>query len=78
MIQVCQMFDLYDFVLLLFWLIQLVLFGNRIVLTEEIYGIITWLQEWMLSAPNENMHLPAPNIFIPTDLSVKNAQEKVW
>ncbi|KDP26057.1 hypothetical protein JCGZ_21090 [Jatropha curcas] len=35
------------------------------------------IQEWMLSAPNENLHLPAPNVFIPTDLSLKNAQEKV-
>ncbi|XP_050230326.1 insulin-degrading enzyme-like 1, peroxisomal [Mercurialis annua] len=35
------------------------------------------IQEWMLYAPNENLHLPAPNVFIPTDLSLKNAQEKV-
>lgn len=31
----------------------------------------------MLSAPNENVHLPAPNKFIPTDLSLKVAPEKV-
>ncbi|MBA0580735.1 hypothetical protein Gorai_022941, partial [Gossypium raimondii] len=31
----------------------------------------------MSSAPNENLHLPAPNVFIPTDLSIKNAQEKI-
>ncbi|KAF5474140.1 hypothetical protein F2P56_006066 [Juglans regia] len=33
------------------------------------------IQEWVLGAPNENLHLPAPNVFIPTDLSLKNAQE---
>lgn len=31
----------------------------------------------MLCAPNENLHLPAPNVFIPTDLSLKSAQENV-
>ncbi|KAJ9181087.1 hypothetical protein P3X46_009254 [Hevea brasiliensis] len=35
------------------------------------------IQEWMLSAPNDKLHLPAPNVFIPTDLSLKDAQEKV-
>ncbi|KAJ7976778.1 insulin-degrading enzyme-like 1, peroxisomal [Quillaja saponaria] len=35
------------------------------------------IQEWILSAPNERMHLPAPNVFIPTDLSLRNVQEKV-
>ncbi|OMO71346.1 hypothetical protein CCACVL1_18285 [Corchorus capsularis] len=35
------------------------------------------IQGWMSSAPNEKLHLPAPNLFIPTDLSLKNAQEKV-
>ncbi|XWS56279.1 hypothetical protein CRYUN_Cryun09bG0072300 [Craigia yunnanensis] len=35
------------------------------------------IQGWMSSAPNEKLHLPAPNVFIPTDLSIKNAQEKV-
>ncbi|XP_012466863.1 insulin-degrading enzyme-like 1, peroxisomal isoform X4 [Gossypium raimondii] len=35
------------------------------------------IQAWMSSAPNENLHLPAPNVFIPTDLSIKNAQEKI-
>ncbi|GMY18899.1 insulin-degrading enzyme-like 1, peroxisomal, partial [Fagus crenata] len=33
------------------------------------------IQEWMLHAPNENLHLPAPNVFIPTDLSLKSVQE---
>ncbi|KAL5540423.1 hypothetical protein UlMin_044939 [Ulmus minor] len=35
------------------------------------------IQEWMQSAPNENLHLPAPNVFIPTDLSLKNVHEQV-
>ncbi|KAL5743842.1 hypothetical protein ACOSQ2_026958 [Xanthoceras sorbifolium] len=34
------------------------------------------IQEWILSAPSENLHLPVPNIFIPTDLSLKDVQEK--
>lgn len=36
------------------------------------------MQEWMERAPNEHLHLAAPNVFIPTDLSIKNAHEKVW
>ncbi|XP_057999839.1 insulin-degrading enzyme-like 1, peroxisomal isoform X2 [Hevea brasiliensis] len=37
------------------------------------------IQEWISSAPNENLHLPAPNMFIPTDLLLKDTgtQEKV-
>ncbi|KAI5405215.1 Insulin-degrading enzyme-like 1 [Lathyrus oleraceus] len=35
------------------------------------------IQGWVLSAPNENVHLPAPNKFIPTDLSLKVAPERV-
>ncbi|GLT29354.1 hypothetical protein SLA2020_042260 [Shorea laevis] len=35
------------------------------------------IQEWMSLAPNENLHLPAPNIFIPTDLLLKDPEEKV-
>ncbi|XP_044504367.1 insulin-degrading enzyme-like 1, peroxisomal isoform X3 [Mangifera indica] len=34
------------------------------------------IQEWILSAPNEDLDLPAPNIFIPTDLSLKESQDK--
>ncbi|KDP26059.1 hypothetical protein JCGZ_21092 [Jatropha curcas] len=34
------------------------------------------VQEWISSAPNENLHLPEPNLFIPSDLSLKDAQEK--
>lgn len=33
------------------------------------------IQDWILSAPEENLHLPAPNVFIPTDLPLKDAQE---
>ncbi|GAU25329.1 hypothetical protein TSUD_375920 [Trifolium subterraneum] len=32
---------------------------------------------WVLSAPDENIHLPAPNKFIPTDLSLKVVPGKV-
>ncbi|GLT96209.1 hypothetical protein SLE2022_138520 [Rubroshorea leprosula] len=37
------------------------------------------IQEWMSLAPNENLHLPAPNSndFIPTDLSLKDSEEKI-
>ncbi|PPS01890.1 hypothetical protein GOBAR_AA18773 [Gossypium barbadense] len=35
------------------------------------------IQAWMSSAPNENLHLPVPNVFIPTDFSIKNPQEKI-
>ncbi|XP_014495754.1 insulin-degrading enzyme-like 1, peroxisomal [Vigna radiata var. radiata] len=42
---------------------------------EKITGSV--IQGWMASAPNENLHLPAPNNFIPTDLSLKVVQEKV-
>lgn len=37
---------------------------------------VSIIQQWMQSAPNENLHLPAPNLFIPTDLSLKSMQEK--
>ncbi|TKY62616.1 Zinc-metallopeptidase [Spatholobus suberectus] len=42
---------------------------------EKITGSV--IQGWVLSAPDENMHLPAPNKFIPTDLSLKIVHEKV-
>ncbi|GFY98227.1 insulinase (Peptidase family M16) family protein [Actinidia rufa] len=35
------------------------------------------IQQWMKSAPDEQLHLPSPNVFIPTDLSLKNVLEKV-
>ncbi|GJZ04975.1 insulin-degrading enzyme-like protein 1, peroxisomal, partial [Tanacetum coccineum] len=42
---------------------------------EKITGSI--IQEWMKKAPQEQLHLPSPNVFIPTDLSIKNVKEKV-
>ncbi|CAN6586428.1 unnamed protein product [Malus baccata var. baccata] len=41
---------------------------------EKISG--SMIQEWIVSSPNENLHLPAHNVFIPTDLSLKNNHEK--
>ncbi|KAM1079539.1 hypothetical protein EV1_014202 [Malus domestica] len=41
---------------------------------ERITG--SMIQEWILSSPNENLHLPARNVFIPTDPSLKNDLEK--
>ncbi|XP_026425305.1 insulin-degrading enzyme-like 1, peroxisomal [Papaver somniferum] len=35
------------------------------------------IQQWISAAPNQNLHLPAPNVFIPTDLSIKDLTEKV-
>jgi insulysin len=35
------------------------------------------IQEWVQSAPDVHLHLPAPNVFIPTDLSLKDADDKV-
>ena len=35
------------------------------------------LQKWLVKAPEEDLHLPKPNIFIPRDLSLKNIEEKV-
>ncbi|KAL3533783.1 hypothetical protein ACH5RR_007304, partial [Cinchona calisaya] len=34
------------------------------------------IQQWMERAPNEHLHLPAANVFIPTDLSLKDVIEK--
>ncbi|KAJ4971577.1 hypothetical protein NE237_004676 [Protea cynaroides] len=41
---------------------------------EKVTGSL--LQKWIETAPNENLHLPAPNVFIPTDLSLKEMQGK--
>ncbi|CAN1125048.1 Insulin-degrading enzyme-like 1, peroxisomal [Linum perenne] len=35
------------------------------------------IEGWMQSAPDKNLHLPAPNVFVPTDLSIKDTGEKV-
>ena len=42
---------------------------------EKITG--SAIQGWMASSADENMHLPAPNKFIATDLSLKTVQETV-
>ncbi|XP_058205100.1 insulin-degrading enzyme-like 1, peroxisomal isoform X2 [Rhododendron vialii] len=34
------------------------------------------VQQWMERAPNVHLHLPAPNVFIPTDLSLKSVAKK--
>ncbi|KAI3750269.1 hypothetical protein L2E82_20902 [Cichorium intybus] len=60
-------------------------FGGHTDLTEPWYGTAysvekitgSIIQEWMEKAPNEHLHLPSPNAFIPTDLSIKNVKEKV-
>lgn len=38
---------------------------------------VSTIQEWMSSSPDENLHLPEPNVFIPTDLSLKTSEEKI-
>lgn len=35
------------------------------------------LQQWTDKAPGEALHLPVPNVFIPTDLSLKTVSEQV-
>ncbi|KAG7561203.1 Metalloenzyme LuxS/M16 peptidase-like [Arabidopsis thaliana x Arabidopsis arenosa] len=34
------------------------------------------IQEWVQSAPDENLHLPTPNVFIPTDFSLKDFDDE--
>ncbi|KAJ4782768.1 Insulinase (Peptidase family M16) family protein [Rhynchospora pubera] len=54
-------------------------------LTEPWYGTqfavekldVLTLEKWVELAPSENLSLRKPNMFIPTDLSLKNVQEKV-
>ncbi|KAJ4789664.1 Insulinase (Peptidase family M16) family protein [Rhynchospora pubera] len=54
-------------------------------LTEPWYGTqfavekldIMTLEKWVEKAPDVNLSLPKENVFIPTDLSLKNVQEKV-
>ncbi|KAL3533780.1 hypothetical protein ACH5RR_007301 [Cinchona calisaya] len=41
---------------------------------EKITG--SEIQQWMKRASENQLHLPAPNLFIPTDLSIKNIVEK--
>ncbi|VVB05993.1 unnamed protein product [Arabis nemorensis] len=37
---------------------------------------ISTIQEWMESAPDVNLSLPTPNVFIPTDFSLKDVKDK--
>jgi secreted Zn-dependent insulinase-like peptidase len=49
-----------------------------VVLINLFFIDLIWIfQSWMEKAPDENLSLPKPNVFIATDLSLKNAQEKV-
>ncbi|KAL2488754.1 Zinc-metallopeptidase [Forsythia ovata] len=38
---------------------------------------LTPYNQWMERAFNEHLHVPAPNMFIPTDLSLKNVSEQI-
>ncbi|XP_037484473.1 insulin-degrading enzyme-like 1, peroxisomal [Triticum dicoccoides] len=66
----------------IFW--ESKLFEGHTDLTEPWYGTSycveavppSIMQKWVENAPNEDLHLPKPNIFIPTDLSLKNVEEK--
>ncbi|KAL8489862.1 hypothetical protein ACS0TY_025664 [Phlomoides rotata] len=35
------------------------------------------IEQWIERAPAEDLHLPVPNVFIPTDLSLKNVSEQM-
>ncbi|KAK1267709.1 Zinc-metallopeptidase, peroxisomal [Acorus gramineus] len=35
------------------------------------------IQQWREAAPDVSLHLPAPNVFIPTDLTIKDFHDKV-
>lgn len=35
------------------------------------------LQEWSSASITENLHLPLPNVFIPTDFSLRDPEPKV-
>jgi secreted Zn-dependent insulinase-like peptidase len=41
------------------------------------FSYCNYLQKWVEKAPKDGIHLPKPNIFIPSDLSLKNVEEKV-
>jgi insulysin len=41
-----------------------------------LYPVII-LQKWVEKAPEEDLHLPKQNIFIPRDLSLKSVEEMV-
>ncbi|KAF3773841.1 Nardilysin [Nymphaea thermarum] len=33
------------------------------------------VQKWINASPNDEPHLPAPNLFVPTDLAIKEVQQ---
>ncbi|XP_075101530.1 insulin-degrading enzyme-like 1, peroxisomal [Nicotiana tabacum] len=35
------------------------------------------IEQWMEKAPDGNLHLPVPNMFVPTDLSIKTVSNKM-
>lgn len=41
------------------------------------YKTLLAFQQWIQQAPNEDLHLPSHNVFIPTDLSLKAVAEQV-
>ncbi|EEE67441.1 insulin-degrading enzyme-like 1, peroxisomal [Oryza sativa Japonica Group] len=59
-------------------------FEGQTNLTEPWYGTSysveavtpSIIQKWVNMAPMEDLHIPKPNIFIPSDLSLKNVEEK--
>uniref|UniRef100_A0A0E0LME8 Uncharacterized protein n=1 Tax=Oryza punctata TaxID=4537 RepID=A0A0E0LME8_ORYPU len=59
-------------------------FEGQTNLTEPWYGTSysveavppSIIQKWVNRAPMEDLHMPKPNIFIPSDLSLKNIKEK--
>jgi insulysin len=61
-------------------------FEGQTNLTEPWYGTSysveavppSIIQKWVEKAPVEDLHMPKPNIFLPSDLSLKNAEEKVF
>ncbi|PIN24583.1 Insulysin [Handroanthus impetiginosus] len=42
---------------------------------EQLTG--STIERWIERAPNEDLHLPAPNVFIPTDLSLKTVSDEM-
>ncbi|KAL6856029.1 hypothetical protein ACP4OV_018831 [Aristida adscensionis] len=60
-------------------------FEGQTNLTEPWYGtsysveavLPSVIQKWVEKAPEEDLHLPKHNIFIPSDLSLKNVEEKI-
>lgn len=43
--------------------------------SEKLTG--STIEQWMKNAPHDDLHLPAPNLFIPTNLCLKSLPEKI-